>query len=60
MKKINLSIGNKKFIDLISERNLKFECEECKKEIYGKKCKYDEGNYRVICLKCFVNLYEKV
>ena len=46
--------------DEISEKNSKFKCENCGKEIYGKKGKYDDGYIRILCLKCFVKHYESL
>ncbi len=57
MKYHYLYNGNE-FNDEISERNHKFKCEECHKEIYGKWCKEEVGGGTItICLKCLMKGY---
>ena len=59
MKKCEIRLDGKSITDWISERNLKFECEDCGKEIYGKKVKFRVGvSYESWCLKCFVKYYD--
>ena len=52
----------KHYTDTINERNTKFKCEHCRKEIYSKKVKYGfrEGDYTRICLECLVSHYEGI
>ena len=58
--KFKIKFRGKVYNDEIGERNLKFECEDCGKEIYGKKVKFRVGvSYERWCLKCFVKYYDK-
>ena len=47
------------YTDEISERNCKFRCEKCGKEVYGKKVRFEleDRKKEVLCLPCLVKVY---
>ena len=49
-----------KHIDRISEKNYKFTCEYCRKEIYGKKAIFskEHNTKNTLCLSCFIKSYK--
>ncbi len=49
------------YTDTISERTYKFKCKYCRKDICGKKVKYDFRHTSYpMCLKCLVEKYEEI
>ena len=62
MIKFTITHSDGKWTEEITEKACKFKCYLCKKEIYGKKCKFKSGDIekekRNYCLKCFIKDYE--
>ncbi len=55
---IKIKINEKVYINKISEKNSKFKCENCGKEIYGKKVT-ENDTYERFCLNCLFKYYNR-
>ena len=45
----------------VVEKNQRFRCDDCGKEVYGKLVKYKYScGLKKICLKCFIKRYNRI